>query len=158
MALPEWKQIIFSKKGALNALYNAVKTELADITAGIPENGSVTAAKLAADAVEEAKIKNGAVVEGKLGTGAVTAGKLGAGAVTTIKINDEAVTPAKLFDNYIDSAGVTNVALTTAIGDPATLVNGTIYVIKDTTDSNKIKPVYVADSAFLIGTALTAAA
>lgn len=136
----------------------ALDSRVTDVAAGVPEDGSVTAAKLAADAVEEAKIKNGAVVEGKLGTGAVTAGKIGTGAVTTIKINDGAVTPAKLYDSYIDSAGVTTVALTAAIGDPATLVDGTRYLIKDTADSNKIKPVYVAGSAFGIGAALTAAA
>jgi len=121
---------------------------LTDAEAGVVAEGSISSGELA----------NGAVIEAKLGTGAVTAGKIGTSAVTTIKINDGAVTPAKLFDNYIDSAGVTNAALTASIGDPATLVDGTIYVIKDTADSNKIKPVYIAGSAFLVGAALTAAA
>lgn len=163
MALPNSLQTLkkhLRKKASILIMENFadLDTRVANISAGVPEDGSVTAAKLAADAVEEAKIKNGAVVEGKLGTGAVTAGKIGTSAVTTIKINDGAVTPAKLFDNYIDSAGVTIAALTAAIADPATLVDGTIYVIKDTADSNKIKPVYVAGSAFLVGAALTAAA
>jgi hypothetical protein len=56
MALPEWKQIIFSKKGALNALYDAVKTELANITAGIPEDNSITADKLMAGIVGYSKL------------------------------------------------------------------------------------------------------
>ena len=49
-------------------------------------NGSVTAAKIAANAVETAKIKDANV----------TAAKLATDAVTTIKITDANVTPAKL--------------------------------------------------------------
>lgn len=56
MALPEWKQIIFSKDGALYALYKHVKTELANIQAGIPEDDSITAAKLKSAIISFAKL------------------------------------------------------------------------------------------------------
>ena len=46
MALPPWKEIIYSKDGGLYSFYKHVKKELANITAGIPEDNSITRAKL----------------------------------------------------------------------------------------------------------------
>lgn len=56
MALPEWKQIIFSKEGAVYSLYKHVKAELASIRAGIPEDDSITAAKLKSAIISFAKL------------------------------------------------------------------------------------------------------
>ena len=129
------------------AILEDLDDRVSDAEAGVVAEGSISTDELA----------NGAVTESKLGTGVVTSGKLGTSAVTTIKINDAAVTPDKLFDNCIDSAGVTTAALTTAIAAPATLVDGTVYIIKDTSDSDKIKPVTVVGGAFIVGAAWTAA-
>lgn len=59
-------------------------------------NGSITAAKLAADAVETAKIKDGQVTAGKLASDAIETAKIKDDAVTTAKILNANVTPAKL--------------------------------------------------------------
>ena len=142
MTLPTWENIIFSKDGAMYALYKMIK--------------QVAAGDMAAGSVQTDDVANGAITEGKIATGAVTSGKLGNGAVSTAKIADDAVTPAKISGVGIDSAGVTITALTAAIGDPATLNDG-VYIVKDTADSNKIKPVYVKGGAFLVGAAATAA-
>ena len=136
----------------------AFKKVYAELTALDGRIDNVEAGTVASGSISSDELANGAVIEAKLGTGAVTSGKIGTGAVSTAKIADAAVTPVKMFDNYIDSAGVTTAALTAAIADPATLVDGTQYIIKDTADSNKIKPVVVAGGAFLVGAALTAAA
>lgn len=93
MAFPEWKQIIFSKKGALNALYNAIKTELTAIDTRID---SVEAGTVAEGSISEAELANGAVSESKLATGAVTSGKLGTGAVATAKLADAAANAVKI--------------------------------------------------------------
>ena len=90
--------------------------------------------------------------------GSIAATAIDTSGLVAAQIADGAITPAKMSDHYIDSAGVTIAALTAAIAAPATLVDGTIYVIRDTADSNKIKLVVVAGSAFYVGAALTAAA
>ena len=100
----------------------------------------------------------GSILGTSIETGGITKDQIAADAVESAEIKDGAVTPAKLSDHYINSAGVTIAALTAAIAAPATLVDGTIYVIRDTADSNKIKLVVVAGSAFYVGAALTAAA
>jgi hypothetical protein len=152
MALPNSLAVLkkhLRKKASILIMENftALDERITNTEAGVVAEGSIGSDEIA----------NGAVIEGKLGTGAVTSGKVGTGAITEAKIGAGAVTPAKLFDNYIDSAGITIEALTAAIADPATLVDGTQYVIKDTSDSNKIKPIIVAGSVFLVGAALTAA-
>lgn len=88
----------------------------------------------------------------------VTVTQLANNAVETAKIKDGAVTPAKKAAVAINSAGVTTAALTAAIADPATLVEGAVYAVKDTADANKIKLVAVRGGAFYVGAALTAAA
>jgi len=138
MAFSTWKEMVFSRRGVIRELYEQCKKEISDIDAGVPEDDSITTVK----------IKNLNVTEQKLATNAVTSGKVANGAIT----------PAKLSDTYIDSAGITIAALTSAIAAPATLVDGTVYVVKNTSDANKIYIVTVASGAFFLSAAQTAAA
>lgn len=73
MALPEWKQIIFSKKGALNALYNAFKTELTAIDTRID---SVEAGTVAEGSIDTPELADGAVENDKVGADAITSDKM----------------------------------------------------------------------------------
>ena len=59
-------------------------------------DGTVTTAKLAADAVTSAKISDEQVTTAKLGVASVSTAKLAVAAVTTAKINDDAVTTGKM--------------------------------------------------------------
>lgn len=72
-------------------------------TGGLAD-GSVTAAKLAADAVETAKIKDLNVTTGKLADGAVTTVKVADGAVTAAKLASDAVETAKIKDGAVTAA------------------------------------------------------
>ena len=58
---------------------------------------------------------------------------------------------------FYSSAGVTITALTAAIGAPAGFVDGTVVMVKDTDDTNKIKFVIVVGGAFYHSGAYTAA-
>jgi len=114
--------------------------------------------RLAKHAAGLADAAAGSILGSAIEAGGIVAAKLASDAVETAKIKDGAVTPVKMSGHYKASAGVTIVALTAAIGDPAGLVEGSVYVVKDTADSNKIKLVAVQNGAFFVGAALTAAA
>lgn len=63
--------------------------------------GAVTAAALAAEAVESSKIKGEAVTSGKIGVGAVTAAKLAVEAVEAAKIKAEAIESTKIKEEAV---------------------------------------------------------
>jgi hypothetical protein len=73
MALPEWKQIVFSKFGAVNALYNAVKKELVAIDTRID---SVEAGTVAPGSIDTPELADGAVENDKVGAAAITSDKM----------------------------------------------------------------------------------
>ena len=119
-------------QAALAALYQAIQ----DATAGVLLDGSVTTAKLYAqavttdkladNAVTAAKIKDGevgtnelaglAVTEGKIANGAVTADKLGAASVTPGKIGSGAVGTDNLAGDLVVPVGKGGTGATTADG------------------------------------------
>ena len=113
--------------------------------------------KLAKHYAQIASAEAGSIAATAIDTSGIVAAQLASNAVETAKIKDGNVTKAKLANQYFACAG-TIAGLTAAIGAPAGLVQGAVYVIKDTADSNKIKIVVVQNSAFFIGAALTAAA
>lgn len=100
----------------------------------------------------------GSIPAADIDAAGIVAAQIASDAVETAKIKDNAVTPAKMSDHYIDSAGITIAALTAAIAAPGTLVDGTIYVIRNTSDANKIYLVSVAGGAFFVSAAQAAAA
>lgn len=78
--------------------------ELSNIQGGTSlEVGSVTTAKIAADAVTAAKLADDAVVTANIVDSNVTTAKIAALNVTTAKIAGDAVTGAKIADDSIDS-------------------------------------------------------
>ena len=91
--------------------------------AGSVADGSITTAKLAADAVTAAKLADSAVVTAnivdaqittaKINDTAVTTAKLAAGAVTTAKITDAQITTPKINDTAVTTAKLANNAVTT---------------------------------------------
>ena len=119
-------------QAALAALYQAIQ----DAIAGVLLDGSVTTAKLYAqavttdkladNAVTAAKIKDGevgtnelaglAVTEGKIANGAVTADKLGAASVTPGKIGSGAVGTDNLAGDLVVPVGKGGTGATTADG------------------------------------------
>jgi hypothetical protein len=121
----------------------------------IPQDGSVTAVKIAVGAVTADKLGAGAVTTAKLADGAVTAAKLGAvvfdasnladgavdtaalaaGAVTSVKIDAGAVTTTTLADGAVTAVKVASGAVTSdKIGAGAvtttTLADGAVTVAK----------------------------
>lgn len=109
----------------------------------------VEAGTVAAGSIGTDEIANLAVTEGKIATSAVTSGKIADGSVSAAKLRGD-IKP-------ITSAGVTIVALTAAIGDPATLPDGYIAAVKDTADADRIKLITVFGGAFGVSAAQTAA-
>jgi len=78
--------------------------ELSNIQGGTSlEVGSVTTAKIAADAVTAAKLADDAVVTANIVDANVTTAKIAALNVTTAKIAGDAVTGAKIADDAVDS-------------------------------------------------------
>lgn len=110
---------------------------------------NVEAGTVAAGSISTDEIANLAVTEGKINTGAVTSGKIADGSVTAAKLRGD----VKSFT----SAGITITALTAAIGDPASLPDGYIAFIKDSSDSNHVRAVVVMGNAFYYGGVYTAA-
>lgn len=148
--------------GVAEGLYNRIKEvddKIAEVEAGTVPAGSISTSEIADLAVTEGKIAATAVTTAKIANLNITEGLIATGAVTSGKIADSSVTSAKLRGDmkYHTSAGVTITALTAAFGDPATLPDGFLGFIKDTTDSNHIRAVTVIGGAFYYGGVYTAA-
>ena len=111
----------------------------------VPTDGSVTAAKIAANAVTAAKIANNAVGASELQAGSVGSSEIASGAVGSSELASDSVTAAKVVDGSITSSklatgSVTSakiasgvvpdiVSLTQAEYDALTPVDTTIYLI-----------------------------
>jgi len=96
-----------------------------DVVAGVMQSanlasGSVTTAKLGADAVDGTKIADNAVDSEHITAGAIDAAHLASSAVTTAKINADAVDGTKIADDAVDSEHITAGAI-----DAAHLSNST---------------------------------
>ena len=82
---------------------------------GTPSDGTVTGAKLAADAVSaNTKLASGVVTTHALAASAVTTAKLADSNVTTAKLADSNVTTAKLASDAVTTAKITDANVTTA--------------------------------------------
>lgn len=77
---------------------------------GVPTDGTVTSAKLAANAVTLAKIATNAVDTGQLVNGAVTSAKIVNGAVTGDKLDVDAVTTTKILNGAVTTAKIASVS------------------------------------------------
>jgi len=96
-----------------------------DVVAGVMQSanlasGSVTTAKLGADAVDGTKIADNAIDSEHITAGAIDAAHLASSAVTTAKINADAVDGTKIADDAVDSEHITAGAI-----DAAHLSNST---------------------------------
>jgi hypothetical protein len=119
----------------LNNIVGLVVPQDGSVTAVKIATGAVTADKIATGAVTADKIATGAVTADKLGTAAVTAAKLGTGAVTTAKLDAGAVTTTTLADGAVTAVKLATGAVTTdKIGagavTTATLADGAVTVAK----------------------------
>lgn len=124
MVLKKFKEYLFGKKPAIELFYEDVKKELTDLDAGVPEDDSITAAKLKANSVETAKIKDDAVTSDKIalfisseqtGTGAAQAIPHGLG----VSPNVVAVIPTKIGSDGAEitsTKGSTNINVTATTG------------------------------------------
>ena len=87
---------------------------------GIPDDSSVTTAKIADDAVTTAKIADNAITSAKIGVDVIVAADLAANSITVSEIQDDAVTTAKIADDAITSALIADDAVVqAAIADDA---------------------------------------
>jgi hypothetical protein len=129
----------------LNNIVGLVIPQDGSVTAVKIAVGAVTADKLGADAVTTAKLADGAVTAAKLGAvvfdasnladGAVDTAALAAGAVTSVKIDAGAVTTTTLADGAVTAVKVASGAVTSdKIGagavTTATLADGAVTVAK----------------------------
>jgi len=135
MSLPTWDNIIYSKDGAVYALFKMIE----QVAAGDMEAGSV----------QTDDVANGAITEPKLATGAVTSGKMADGSASAAKLRGD-------IKSY-ESAGITIEALTSAIADPATLPESFTARVIDSSDSDALYLVNVKEGAFYLSAELTAA-
>jgi len=102
--------ILYYQCSAHGYMGNAVQTN--GLASSVPDDGSITTAKLADSAVTTAKIADDAVTQDKLAdnsvggnqlkSNAVATDKIAGGNVTTGKIADSAVTTAKIADQAVD--------------------------------------------------------
>ena len=83
-------------------------------TVNVPVDGSVSTAKLAADAVTGAKIADDAIDSEHYTDGSIDTAHIGNLQVTTGKLAADAVTAAKLADDAVVTANITDDAVTTA--------------------------------------------
>ncbi len=83
-------------------------------TVNVPVDGSVSTAKLAADAVTGAKIADDAIDSEHYTDGSIDTAHIGNLQVTTAKLAADAVTAAKLADDAVVTANITDDAVTTA--------------------------------------------
>lgn len=81
---------------------------------GVPTDGTVTSAKLAANAVTLAKIATNAVDTGQLVNGAVTSAKIVNGAVTGDKLDVDAVTTTKILNGAVTTSKIPDANITAA--------------------------------------------
>lgn len=144
MALKYKFQQVFRGRFPIPRFLYALLEDL-DTRISSAESGVVSAGSIGTD-----EIANLAVTEGKINTGAVTSGKIADGSVTAAKLRGD----VKSFT----SGGITITALTSAIGNPASLPDGYIAFIKDSSDSNHVRAVVVMGNAFYYGGVYTAAA
>lgn len=103
---------------ATTSILGGVKID--DVTIGISsgvisvKDGSITTAKLNADAVTGAKIADNAIDSEHYTDGSIDAAHLASNAVTTVKINAAAVTTAKIADGNVSTGKIADSAVTFA--------------------------------------------
>ena len=104
-------------------------------TVGVPSDGSISTAKIAANAVIESKIADGSITNAKLGAAAVTAAKItnqtitatqiAAGTITTTQILDGTIVGSDIAANSIDG---TKLALASQTQGDVMYYSGTVWV------------------------------
>jgi hypothetical protein len=110
--------ITFSTAPENSDSIEVVRYEAAQFTIGVPDNDSVTTAKIANAAVTTAKIADNAITTAKILNANVTTAKIADANVTTAKIADANVTTAKIVDGAITAAKFAAGAIGTAsVGD-----------------------------------------
>ena len=82
---------------------------------GVPDDTSVTTAKLASTAVTTAKIADDAITSAKIADDAITSALIADDAVVTASIADDAITSALIADDAITSALIADDAITSAL-------------------------------------------
>jgi hypothetical protein len=85
------------------------------VAIGIPDDNTVTTAKIADNAVTTAKIADNAITSAKIGVDVIVAADLAANSITVSEIQDDAVTTAKIADDAITSALIADDAITSAL-------------------------------------------
>lgn len=103
---------IFASKRSLD--YNVPD---GSVTTAKIDADAVTNVKLADDAVDTENIADDAITSALIDAGAVDAAAIASNAVTTAKINADAVTNAKLADDAVDTENIVDDAITSALID-----------------------------------------
>jgi len=80
---------------------------------GVPSDGTITEAKIAAAAVTETKIAANAVTTAKIADGAITADKIADGTIIDADVAANAITEAKIASNAVESRQIATGAVTT---------------------------------------------
>ena len=104
--------ILYYQCSAHGLMGNAVQTN--GLASSVPDDGSITTAKLAANAVTTAKIDPLAVTNGKIADNAVTTAKIVDNAVNNSKLGNDSVTGSNIADNAVATEHITDSSVTAA--------------------------------------------
>ena len=105
--------LTFSTAPANSTSVEVVRYAASAVTIGIPDDNSVTTAKIADGSITAAKFAAGAISNASIPDNSITTAKLVNGTIITVDLADDAVTTAKIADDQITTALIADDAVTT---------------------------------------------
>jgi hypothetical protein len=104
--------LTFSTAPANSTSVEVVRYAASAVTIGIPDDNTVTTAKIADGSITAAKFAAGAISNASIPDNSITTAKLVNGTIITVDLADDAVTTAKIADDQITTALIADDAVT----------------------------------------------
>jgi hypothetical protein len=141
--------LTFSTAPANSTSVEVVRYAASAVTIGIPDDNTVTTAKIADGSITAAKFAAGAISNASIPDNSITTAKLVNGTIITVDLADDAVTTAKIADAQITTALIADDAVTTALIADAQITTALIADDAVTADklANSINSAITANTA-----------